>query len=318
MLLGEIFGHLDRKVGLYDPADLVRKLTGRVGDQMDASLFINTLGTAVTESLEACQKQFAGKLFCIGLYVISVSALAKTSTPSTKQALLHDANFYAAHLARFQSLLTLFTRNRVTFPRLILDDTKLPIADTRDSNTPHNYLPLPVSVSQGNVEFMSLPAQFFEVQDFRSKFDAKELVSMRAKCSALSPPVQQTEDGKMQLRMMSTPDYLLLNPLIYAFKMGAPSGGVADAVPIQRKAVNISMPLNIDVRPFLDISIASTEPVIYELTDVVVHVGKAQRQGTRSQRQRSRDRDLQSAAASGHYVLYTKLNENTWYSQLSL
>lgn len=203
------------------------------------------------------------------------------------------------------SLLAVRTCNRITFTRLVRDDNKLPHSEKNDVSR-HCYLPLGVAATTGDVSFSSLLADYFVNESYSANLaiTAGRVSELQGLCRNLVPPVQPHEPATRQLRIDSLPTYLCVSPIILSFTETS----------VERKAVNISMPDTIDVQPFVDVSVAAAGPVIYDLTDVVVHIGRGDHKAAAALRDRGRQRALRKAAASGHFVMYTKLSASQWYS----
>jgi hypothetical protein len=217
---------------------------------------------------------------------------------------VQDAGFYSAHRLQFHQLLSLGTCTRITFPRLIRDDTKLPHTYVADQGAQQCFLPLGIEEKSGDVSFVSLVARYFAKEPWNADMQRVQtpLAELKQACSKLDPPVQQHELGHKQHRLTSLPVYACFQALISDY-----SGGSA-----VRKDIHVSWPDSIDLSPFVDVGVGHGATAMYDLTEVLVHIGKGNTKQTTSKRESGRTRALKTAAASGHFVLYSKLNDKYW------
>lgn len=188
----------------------------------------------------------------------------------------------------------------MSFDRLLTDARGLPYVIAKEFEL-HAQLSLGFPQSIGDVSFDSLLPGFFdeEKQTVTCKFTASELAQARSECSELDPPVQSQEKCRQKYRVNVLPLYLTTSPLLYDIKAGQ----------LRRKPVNISMPKSVDLSDFLAVPDGKA---VYDLVNVLVHVGSTGKPPPGRQ-VRGQDSRLVNAARGGHYVLYAKVNDETWY-----
>lgn len=195
-------------------------------------------------------------------------------------------------------MLSIGTGEQITYPRLIRDDNGRAHTETSGLQS-HSYVSLDVQESKGELDFKALLSHYFRLESFKSNLVPKdnpaELRRLTKICSKLSPPVKNEEQAERQTRITSLPTYAIFSPKIC---------DLTDEGPI-RKDVHIAMVDSIDLQEFLPAS-ERRGPVVYDLTDIIVHIGSGGHKQSASQRARGRDRAMRLAAAAGHYILYRK------------